>query len=915
MRNRFFGLLTLLATRHPGKTLIGASILTAVMFFFASHLSMRMTWFDMVPQKEPVSKSYRQIIQDFEGAINMIMIAVEGDRRDSLLGIGAEVETALHPLIEEHKVRRISWKYPLSFFREHGLMLTEAKDLEKIVPMIGDFNLVPFLSAYNDNLEKTYVGDEEKLSTNERTATTSLDAIDKWITGLTGALTSAVPDTLAVRHSLDRFWVGDDVFISPDNTMLLLTLQPWMTVDSVKQTVALANTIDSLLAPVKKAHPGYSIRATGMHMVARDEMNAASSDSIVTTLLAFAAILALIVFAFRMKSAPLICGTALVVGIIWAMGIAGITIGRLNMMTVFCSLYLVGLGIDFSIHLLSGYNEQKRISKTLEEALSGAFATSGRGIVTGSLTTAIAFFALVFTDFDVFRELGFIAGTGVLSCLLSTLIIMPAILILKDRRAQKKGTYRIPPEQATQSVLLGNYGNMIFRKPLFPLIGILIVSCIAVYFALNKTWFDPNFMHEEAKGLESVELQEDIVKKFNLSDQTAVFTVPDLDSAWRITDFLDDQKTVAMVESPVNYCPPQNIQRKRRPLLEKIRTMTDSTTPAKPLVPGELKSEIERLEANIIEMSQSAYQSLLDRIVSRADRMTGLDSLGNKVAPGIFTPLLALLDSLPEGLVVERMTAYQNLFRSYSRVIVNTMANPETITWNMVPREFSEGLISTDGASYLITVFPKSYIWDELDNSPFLRMLDDAVPEYTGMAPLMYVLYDRGRSEGRRAVLYALIAVFVLLLIDFRSLKFTIFAMLPLFFAALFLVGGYGLTGAPFNLMNIMAVPLILGIGIDDGVHLCHRFRHDPTKPLRLQIGSAGRAVFLTSATTMIAFGSLCFATMQGNVHLGQALFFGVGLCFVMTITIFPMVISFFNHPDNRAPQTTDSSVKGGKHA
>lgn len=915
MRNRFFGLLTVLATRHPGTTLIGASIITVAMLFFASHLSMRMTWLDMVPQKEPVSKSYKQIIRDFEGAINMVMIAVEGDNRDSIIGIGAEVETALYPLIDEHKVRRISWKYPLSFFREHGLMLTEAKDLEKIVPMVGDFNLVPFLSAYNDNLEKTYVGDEEKLSTNERTATASLDAIDKWITGLARALTTETPDTLAIRHSLDRFWIGDDVFISPDNTMLLLTVQPWMTVDSVTQTVALANSIDSLLAPVKKAHPGFRIRATGMHMVARDEMNAASSDSIITTLLAFAAILALIVFAFRMKSAPLICGTTLVVGIIWAMGIAGITVGRLNMMTVFCSLYLVGLGIDFSIHLLSGYNEQKRISETLEEALSGAFATSGRGIVTGSLTTAIAFYALVFTDFDVFRELGFIAGTGVITCLLSTLIIMPSILILKDRHDKKKGTYRIPSEQATQSVLLGTYGDFITRKPVFPLVILLLLGGCAVYFAKTGTWFDPNFMHEEAKGLESIELQEDIVRKFNLSDQNAVFTVPDLDSAYRITDYLDDQKTVAMVESPVNYCPPKNIQQKRRPLLEKIRKMTDSATSSIPLVPEDLKSEIERLEANIIEMSQSAYQSLLDRIVSRADRMTGLDSLGNNVAPGIFTPLLRLLDSLPEELVAARMTAYQNIFRSYSRSTVNTLANPETITWNMVPPEFSEGLISTDTSSYLITVYPKSYIWDELDNSPFLKMLDGTVPGYTGMAPLMYVLYDRGKSEGRRAVLYALIAVFILLLIDFRSLKFTIFAMLPLFFAALFLLGGYGLTGAPFNLMNIMAVPLILGIGIDDGVHLCHRFRHDPTKPLRLQIGSAGRAVFLTSATTMIAFGSLCFATMQGNVHLGQALFFGVGLCFLMTITIFPIVISLFVHPDSTSSKTGDVSIKGGKHA
>ena len=148
---------------------------------------------------------------------------------------------------------------------------------------------------------------------------------------------------------------------------------------------------------------------------------------------------------------------------------------------------------------------------------------------------------------------------------------------------------------------------------------------------------------------------------------------------------------------------------------------------------------------------------------------------------------------------------------------------------------------------------------------------------------------------------YAVIAILVLLLLDFRSIRFTVLAMVPLALALIWLTAGMALLDVPLNLMSILALPLILGIGIDDGVHVCHRYRCQRDADIPAAIGSVGKAIFLTTATTMIAFGSLMFSRMRGNVSIGQVLFFGVGLCYLMTISLLPVLLKWFGGKGNDA--------------
>jgi predicted RND superfamily exporter protein len=145
--------------------------------------------------------------------------------------------------------------------------------------------------------------------------------------------------------------------------------------------------------------------------------------------------------------------------------------------------------------------------------------------------------------------------------------------------------------------------------------------------------------------------------------------------------------------------------------------------------------------------------------------------------------------------------------------------------------------------------------------------------------------------DGRNALILTVVIVFLLLWLDFRNPKYALMAMLPLAAGILWMVGLMKLTGQQFTVMNVMGLPMIIGIGIDDGVHIVHRWVAEGRGQLMRVFASTGKAILLTSMTTMLAFGSLIFSIWRGFGHLGAALFVGVAACFLTTVLFLSGII------------------------
>ena len=219
------------------------------------------------------------------------------------------------------------------------------------------------------------------------------------------------------------------------------------------------------------------------------------------------------------------------------------------------------------------------------------------------------------------------------------------------------------------------------------------------------------------------------------------------------------------------------------------------------------------------------------------------------------------------------------------------MANPAPITIDMVPENIQERFLSLDGSQFLIAIYSKKDIWDGLFTGPYVENILRDAPNATGTPVLMRAMVSTAREQGILAFIISFAAFFIILMADFRNIKYTLVAMFPLLLALTWMFGIMGLTGFPFSIVNVIGLPLILGIGIDDGVHILHRCRIEGVRNMRYAVSSIGKAITLTTLTTLLAFGSLIPSIYRGYASLGILLCLGIGLCFITSVIILPAVL------------------------
>ena len=228
------------------------------------------------------------------------------------------------------------------------------------------------------------------------------------------------------------------------------------------------------------------------------------------------------------------------------------------------------------------------------------------------------------------------------------------------------------------------------------------------------------------------------------------------------------------------------------------------------------------------------------------------------------------------------------------------MANPETFGLEDLPQDRREQYTSKDGGSFLVTAYPRGNVWDESFQARLLPELAEVSDRITGTPVLFLATIERGAAEGKRATVYALIAITLLLLIDFGAFRreelvpaaiSTVLTLVPLGLGAIWMLGLMTLFGIELNMVNIAAVPLILGIGIDDGVHVMHRYRIEGAGHIDVIMRTVGRAILLTSITTIAAFGSFATGLYQGMVTLGLILSIGIAVCFVLSALFLPALL------------------------
>ena len=893
MREKLFLALADFIHRRYIAILIVALIVTAAAFHSASKLRIKTQFKDMLPQGTVMVQEFNKILDDYEAASSVI-VGVEGDDPDRMK---AYVQAAV-PRLEAYTdyVRRVDWRNEMEFLKAHGLMLLKEKDLDNAVSIFGDLRLPALLKGFNDNFEKDYIDDQENLNTleGERNAIQFLDALDNWIDTIADyALGAGGPETSwpgRIEEAAEQLVLGQELLISSDKTLLMFSIQPRISIDDYEGTLLHLKEVRRILREVQADYPGIQVNFAGVGPLTLEENEALQTDMKVSTYTALILILLLLGISFRMWTMPLLAMITLVSAIGWTGGLLRFIFPDLDMFAVFFGVILLGLGIDYAIHLNEGFAEARSAGLDLRDALRQMYLKVGNGVVTGALTTALVFFTLILTRLRPIVQMGVTIGAGILLCLVAMFVVQSSLIVLHYKVSERLGTSRVGKVRKPsrfRTTPLERCGHAIVRFPVPALLLSLAATAVLAFFAL-RIEFDYDMLAMEPEDMPSVILQNKIIDKFNISPDYALLAARSVDEARTLTERFKKKRLVGMVDSISEFLPDAEEQvRLRGPKIERFRAALEAAPAPGPWTEadeGRFFRELKRLSDNIVEIGILANIGNQRRIENKCTQITGADDASNKILI-----MLAMLRKASG--IGSRLSAFETLYVPSLRRILTGMCSTEVVTLEGLPERIVKRYANRDASRFLITVYPKGNVWDGLRLKSFCSQMLKVSELSTGSPLVFNSLIDLMTEKATQATLFAGAAILFLLLADFRRIGMTVLTILPLFFGAFWMVGGMVLLGMKFNFSNIMTVPLILGIGIDDGVHVTHRYIREGRGLIPKVLRHTGRAIFLTSATTILAFGSMGLASHRGLASMGHSLVIGVSACFVTSVFSLPSIL------------------------
>ncbi len=939
-----------LQAAHPWRVMAVVLVLTVIFIGFAEHLEITMRWSDLLPSGDKRTEQFNKVIDEFTSATSLVVVA-QGEEAQikafsdrmaprimELVETGknekngikiekiqktieklkikkgsdskiAELQTeikALQDRMDYKLFNRVDYKSEVDFLKNHGLLLIKKKDLDNIKDLFMDPNIDGLLFNLNNSMEKEYVGQEESISTREKEdqAVSLLNGIEDLVLSLKEAAQGKTLTAEKIQQVSDKFLIGDPYFLSYDKKALVMNAIPNFSMLDIDFVVSGTNMVQEAMDEILEDFPGVEAGLTGFIAIGRDEMHYSEKSLGVTTAIAVVAIILLLMVSFRMWVAPVLAIGNLLVGLIWAVGLAAITVGQLNIMTQMFGVILLGLGIDFSIHIMSGFTEQRAAGKGISAALENTFLKTGKGILTGGFTTAAAFLAMVISHSRGMKELGLVTGLGLLAILVSTMLFLPTLLVFRERRLEKRLEKRKDVKPHVQRDItfkfLGSTCTWMGKHYLFTLFVSVLVTALFIWQGL-KIEFDHNYMNMEPKGLTSIALQDTVLEKFDMSMDYALILTENAEESRQLGERSRELGTVAMTEDISLYLPSAEQQEERIPQVIEVLDNLKSAPLKQTIKPSEIAGfnrEIDRLRMNIMEIQDMAFLGGQDKVDTKCKEIVG--DPDNPDSKNIMKELLDLLMVEPD-LVSKGLTKFQNSFAPYFLESVLQMGSTGSIQMADLPPSILDRYSNKNRDQFLVTVFPSNDVWKDAEFlKRFVADLEMISDKATGMPPVFAALIQVIGRDGRNAMLLTLVVVFFLLWIDFRNPLHALMAMIPLAFGVFWMIGLMKTSGMMMTVMNVMGFPLILGIGIDDGVHIIHRWKHEGKGKIRIIFSSTGKAIFLTSLTTMLAFGSLVFSIWRGFGQLGGALFLGVGACFLTTVIILPGVFGLIERKKER---------------
>jgi len=632
-----------------------------------------------------------------------------------------------------------------------------------------------------------------------------------------------------------------------------------------------------LVAETQLEVPGVNAGVTGMPVLDYDEMVQSQKDTTVASIVSVIICALIFIYGYNETGRPIKATICLIVGLAYTLAFATITIGHLNILTVTFVPMLVGLAIDFGVHLITRYEEELRHGMTEEAALTKAMVYTGQGIFTGAFTTAGAFLAMWFTRFKGIQEMGLICGGGLAVCFIPMMTLLP-VLLLRGRQNVIDHVKGEPQHRA-------KIENLWLARPGMVL-AITIALCVIAATQIGKVRFDYNVLKLQSTSLPSVQTEEKLIHSAGQSLLYGAVIADTPQQAVKLEAQLKElTNVVASVVTMANY------------LIE------DPTNKLKLI--GEIKRDLEPLHFKMPDSNPVDVQDLSLTLYSFNGYCGQAIKAISTNDPALSAQFVSMQQTVQDlrvdmGTGNDRdMAEHGEKLGQFQRALFNDLRETFEALKNQddssglkvedLPGPMRAMFIGVHGKQ-LVQVYPKKDVWARDNQKEFIDQVSKVYPDLTGMPVQLYVYTELLKDSYVQAAYYSLAAIIVLILFHFRSVSSVVLSLLPVAIGSIWLGGVMGFFGVPLNPANIMILPLVIGIGVTNGIHILNRYAEEQTPSILSR--STGKAVFVSGLTAIAGFGSLVLAKDRGIHSLGVVMAAGVTSCMVAALMFLPTLLN-----------------------
>jgi hopanoid biosynthesis associated RND transporter like protein HpnN len=607
---------------------------------------------------------------------------------------------------------------------------------------------------------------------------------------------------------------------------------------------------------------GVTVRLTGSVALEDQELQTATEGLGTSLAVSIALVLGLLLVALRSAKLILASFVTLLIGLVLTFAFASYTVNPLNPISVAFAVMFIGLSIDFGIQFGVRFGQERFLDADPATVLPRTGYAMARPLTLAAAAIAVGFASFLPTDYRGVSELGLIATAGMVVTLVLNLTLMPALLALLKPSGQ-------PREMGYGWA--ASIDEFLLRKRRWVLAAFGLVTLLGVGAAFRLE-FDYNPLHLRDPKVESMATILDLMRDPLNSPFTIEALAPNIDAAQEMAKKLSALPEVAATITAASFVPPE--QGRKLAIIGDLQFLIGPTLDQTAIRPAPSDDEIRSSMRSCAEKLRQALPDLpvAQRLAVALDRAAAADA---SLYPQLTQMLIAGLDARLKMLSVA-LTA-------------------EPLDLSKLPDDLRRDWITPDGRAR-VQAMPSG---DSNDNETVREMVTavrKVVPDATGSA---VQIYESGRAVAnafRIATITALVAVMLLLGLVLRRVRDVALVLAPILVAGSATILAWVVAGLEFNFANIIALPLLLGIGVAFTIYFVVNWRKGVTHPLT---SSMARAVLFSALATGASFGSLTLSTHPGTAGMGLLLLLGL---VIMLSTIFLFLPALMGPPPQSRP-------------